>query len=207
MSDIERIAAWFSKPRLSGKTRVLKPQEDSAGGRASRTSGPLLPADKRREFLSMLEPAQLAALLRCGDVHRRFTQIGLQPPTGTSMVEQGFRALGLLLFEKTQSLVSLETFNRHAMIVTLALNFCVLRKYEMEFLNCADKRLLSLLEAAFERMHAANGPGFKRGEEAARRFRACCAGLSEADDAAPASAREFDVLLPLVQDGEEEEEE
>ena len=151
----------------------------------------------------MVEPVQLAALLRCGDVRRRFTQIGLKPPMGTTMVEQGFRALGLLLFEKTQSLVSLETFNRHAMISTLALDFAVLRKYEMDFLNCADKRLLSLLEAAFERLHVAQGPGWKRGEEATRRFRACCAGLAEADDAVPASAREFDALLPLVQEEED----
>ena len=204
VSDIERIAAWFSQPRLSGKPRALKPQEDSAGGRSSRTSGPLLPADKRKEFLAMLEPVQLAALLRCGDVHRRFTHIGLRPPTGTTMVEQGFRALGLVLFEKTQSVVSLETFNRHAMLATLFLNFSVLRKYEMKFLDCADKKLLSLLDAAFERVHAAHGPGFKRGEEATRRFRACCAGLADADDAAPVSAREFDALLPLVQEEEED---
>ena len=74
----------------------------------------------------------------------------------------------------------------------------------MDFLNCADKRLLSLLEAAFERLHSAQGPGFRRGEEATRRFRACCAGLADADDAAPVSARECDALLPLVEEDEDE---
>ena len=89
------------------------------------------------------------------------------------------------------------------MVSTLALNFAVLRKYEMEFLNCSDKRLLSLLEAAFERLHVAQGPGWRRGEEAVRRFRACCAGLFEAEDAAPVSAREADVLLPLAEEAED----
>ena len=200
VSDIQRIAHWFGEPRLAGKARVLKPEEGASSARGSRVTGPLLPADKRREFLGMVEPTQLASLMRCGDVHRRFTAVGLQPPTGTTMVEQGFRALGLLVFERPQTILTFETFSRHAMIATLALNFAVLRKTEHEFLNCKDNRLLSLFESVFERLHVAQGVGYESGEEAARRFRACVNGLSSSEDCEPSSVQESDVLLPLAED-------
>ena len=199
VSDIQRIASWFSVPRLATKARVLKPEEDAApaSGRGSRSAGPLLPDDKRREFLNMVEPTQLDFLMRCGDVHRRFTAMGLRPPTGTTMVEQGFRALGLLLFERAQTLLSEDAFARHAMLATLALNFAIFRKEEKVFLNCDDNRVLQLLEAAYERMSVAEGVGYAVGSDAERMFRACVSGLQSAEDTEPVSARECDVLLPL----------
>ena len=87
------------------------------------------------------------------------------------------------------------------MLTVLPLNFSILGGHEMDFLNCSDKRVLSLLETAFRRLHTSSGLSLSRsGSDAESLFRACVASLETAEDAAPADAGELDPLLPLAED-------
>ena len=199
-SDIKRIAKWFSHPRLRQATVVVrKPLESASSSAGSRTTGPLLSADHVKEFLGMLAEPLLSSLLRCGVAHRRFRAMGLHPPTGTTIVEQGFSALSAVLFEKNTKWVSPRTFERHAMLAVLFLNFSILRGHEMELLNCKDTRVLAILEVAWERLRGAAGLTVKNSRETAEQlFRDTVARLETAPDTAPVDDDEADPVLPLA---------
>ena len=201
VSDVRRIAAWFSKPRRLGKAvGGRKPLEDAADA-SSRTSGALLVGANVKAFLDMVQEPLLSSLLSCGDAHRRFTALGLRVPTGTTIVEQGFGATSMVMFEKPTRWVSPSTFRRHAMLTVLLLNFSILRGCEMDYLNCRDKRVLALLETAFQRLHASAGLSLSRSASKAESlFRACVGSLETAEDASPADARELEVVLPWAED-------
>ena len=174
VSDVHRIAAWFSHPRRSCKAVPRKPLEDGTAPSGSRTTAPLLDGGTAKSFLDMVQEPMLCSLMRCGDSHLRFTEMGLRVPTGTTIVERGFAASSMVMFEKTTRYVTPTTFRRHAMLTTLLLNFSILRGQEMNFLNCSDKRLLMLLEMAWTRLHTAAGLSLSRSARNAETlFRQC----------------------------------
>ena len=112
--DIRRIARWFSEPRRAVSLPARKPDEAPSTGAGSRVSGPLLDGPNGKSFLDMLQEPLHSSLLRCGDAHRRFTAVGLKVPTGTTIVEQGFGASSLVMFDKHTRWVTETTFKRHA---------------------------------------------------------------------------------------------
>ena len=150
----------------------------------------------------MLREPMLSSLMRCGEAHRRFKNMGLRVPTGTTIVEQGFSALSFAMFERPTRWLSLPTFRRHAMLAVLLLNFSVLRGHEMDFLASGDKRVLMLLEAAWQRLHAAVGLSVaKSGAAAEQLFRDTVSSQEQAADALPADEKETQPVLPFAAEG------
>ena len=149
----------------------------------------------------MARGPMLQSLLASGEAHRRFTDLGLDLPIGTTMVEQGFRATGLVMFESSQTVCSLPTFTRHAQLAVLILNFALLRKFDAALLGTDDKRLLSIFEQAFGRIRDSLGLGSTGVDSAVAIFRRCVASLQDAGDTDPSGPDEENkVLLPFSED-------
>ena len=197
VSDVRRIAAWFSHPRRSCKVVPRKPLEDGAS-----PSGPLLDRGNAKSFLDMVQEPTPSSLVRCCDSHHRFTEMGLRVPTGTTIVEQGFGASNVVMFEKTTRYVTPTTFRRHAMLTTLLLNFSTLRGQDMDIRTCSDRRVLMLLEMAWTRLHKAAGLPLSRSRRNAEtHFRERVAEKEQASVATPVSAAETEPLLPYADAG------
>ena len=85
---------------------------------------------------------------------------------------------------------------------TLLLTCSILRVQEMDFLNCSDKRVLMLLETAWQRLHAAVGLSVaKSGAAAEQLFRDTVSSQEQAADALPADEKETQPVLPFADEG------
>ena len=119
----------------------------------------------------MARPPMLHSLLAWGDIVRRWQGIGLGIGTATTMVESGFYAHRVLMFEKQQKSVLYKHFCLHAQLTAMFLNYSLLRRLQLPDKRQEDPRFVALLETAHDRMKIQCGLGATSEKEAEGRFR------------------------------------
>ena len=114
------------------------------------------------------------------------------------MVEQGFSAHSMLLFERATKVVSPTTFDRNAKLAVLMLNFALLRQYDRRHLGCGDSKLLQMFEQALGRICASAGLQGRGVESAEAMFRRCLERLQDSAQDELDYEVEGSVILPLA---------
>ena len=116
---------------------------------------PLLNATQCAAFMHMAEEHMKSSLMGWGKVARRWREVGLKIPEATTIVESGFYAHKVLMFEHQQRTITLQHWVPLAQLVAMFLNFSLLQR--MTSTQKTDSRLVSIMSAAFERLKIAAG--------------------------------------------------
>ena len=116
---------------------------------------PLLNATQCVAFMHIAEEPMKSSLMGWGKVARRGREVGLTIPEATAIVESGFYAHKVLMFEHQQRTITLQHWVLLAQLVAMFLNFSLLQR--MTSTLKTDSRLVSIMSAAFERLEIAAG--------------------------------------------------
>lgn len=162
-ADMCRIGSWFTVVRMQGPHQPKRKPDESVVASASAPrhappiSQPLLTTEQGTAVGKTADGALGTSLMGWGDIARRWESMGVQIPTATTTVESGWRANKVGIFEAQTQHISARRFRRYSEIVCLSLNYNLLHTWDMPDPRSSDKRVLALLDAAWERLSAGAG--------------------------------------------------
>ena len=162
-SDFSRIGKWFAVSRMPPPPPAKKQKPEEAEAQPVNTDAtnstplPLLTSEKAVEVGKTTDGAMGHSLMTWGKIEERWRNMGLKLPTATTTAESGFYAHRVLIFDVATKILGEDTFSRYAQLTCLFLNYNLLHGWDMPDPRSGDKRVLALLDAAYEWLAIVSG--------------------------------------------------